>query len=114
MNPGIVAAVCHEANRLYCMSIGDHSQPHWEDAPEWQKDSAIKGVKALVDNPELTPEQLHEAWCIEKVRTGWVHGPLKDPVNKQHPCLVSYAELPEDQKEKDHIFHSIVKALAGN
>jgi hypothetical protein len=35
-----VARVCHEANRAYCQTLGDNSQPAWDDAPEWQKDSA--------------------------------------------------------------------------
>src|SRR5437879_1359495 len=39
-----VAKICHEANRAYCETIGDNSQPTWEKAPQWQKDSAINGV----------------------------------------------------------------------
>ena len=39
-----IAKVCHEVNRAYCMSQGDGSQPRWEDAPDWQKQSAISGV----------------------------------------------------------------------
>ena len=33
------------ANRAYCQMIGDNSQSTWEDAPEWQKQSARKGVR---------------------------------------------------------------------
>ena len=33
-----IAMVAHETNRAYCESIGDNSQPKWEDAPEWQKE----------------------------------------------------------------------------
>lgn len=35
-----VARVVHELNKAYCESIGDNSQPDWDNAPEWQKSSA--------------------------------------------------------------------------
>lgn len=46
VNVDAIAKRAHEVNRAYCASIGDHSQPAWEDAPQWQKDSAIAGVRA--------------------------------------------------------------------
>ena len=30
-----IAQVAHELNKAYCESLGDNSQPSWEDAPEW-------------------------------------------------------------------------------
>jgi hypothetical protein len=45
-----IARVCHEVNRAYCESLGDMSQPSWEDAPQWQKDSAMLGVKLHTEN----------------------------------------------------------------
>lgn len=112
MNPLLIAMVCHETNRAYCITQGDMSQPRWEEAPDWQKDSAVKGVRALIDDPSLTPEELHKKWCEEKERTGWKYGPVKDPEKKQHHCLVPYSQLPADQQTKDHLFHAIVKILA--
>jgi hypothetical protein len=29
-----IAKVCHETNRAYCETLGDNSQPPWEEAPE--------------------------------------------------------------------------------
>lgn len=107
-----IALVCHEANRAYCLSIGDMSQPRWEDAEEWQKQSAEKGVEALMADPSLSPEQLHQLWCEEKSRTGWKYGPEKDAGKKEHPCLVPYDQLPEEQRMKDHLFHAVVRTLA--
>ena len=59
MTPEQIAAVCHEANRMYCTVTGDRSQPEWYDAPEWQKISAVQGVQTLIADPSLTPEQMH-------------------------------------------------------
>jgi len=50
MNVEQVARVAHEANRAYCESIGDTSQVRWEDAPQWQRDSALKGVQFHADD----------------------------------------------------------------
>lgn len=41
MNIEQTAKTAHEVNRAYCLSIGDISQPSWEDAPDWQKKSAV-------------------------------------------------------------------------
>lgn len=43
-----IAKIAHEANRIYCQTLGDYSQPPWEDAPDWQKNSAIAGVQAYI------------------------------------------------------------------
>lgn len=104
------AAAAHEANRVYCVARGDMSQPHWEEAPEWQRSSAYKGVEgALAGN---TPEQSHESWLAEKRATGWVYGPVKDPDTKTHPCMVAYADLPPEQQAKDALFIGTVRAMA--
>lgn len=107
-----IARVCHEANRAIQIATGDPAvSPRWDDAPEWQRESAVEGIeKALAG---ATPEELHESWCEFKRASGWVHGPVKDEVAKAHPCLVSYAELPAEQRKKDAVFSAIVNALGG-
>ena len=106
-----IAKVCHEANRAYCESIGDTSQPKWEDAPAWQCESAIKGVDFSLSNPDANPSASHESWLAEKQATGWKYGPVKDPDKKEHPCFVPYDELPAEQRAKDHLFQAVVRAL---
>ena len=32
---------------------------------------------------------------------GWTYGPARDDEKKEHPCLVPYEELSEDEKEYD-------------
>lgn len=69
MNQEQVAKVCHEVNRAYCQALGDHSQPTWEDAPQWQKDSAMLGVKLHTDK-DVGPEASHESWMAQKLADG--------------------------------------------
>lgn len=109
-----LAAITHEANRRLCIAGGDRSQPEWRDAPEWQRDSAEKGVLFHMANPDATPEDSHESWLAEKVTAGWVYGEVKNPDAdpKTHPCLRPYAELPVDQQAMDYLFRAIVHGLA--
>lgn len=107
-----IAMVAHEVNRAYCAGTGDTSQPSWEDAPEWQKASAMAGVQMHLANPDATPEQSHESWLAQKLADGWVYGEVKDAEKKEHPCVKPYAELPEAQKVKDYLFRAVVHAMA--
>lgn len=105
-----IANVCHEVNRSYCEALGDRSQPTWEQAPEWQRTSAINGVKFHVENPQAGPDHSHIEWLKEKEANGWSYGPVKDVALKQHPCCVPYDELPMEQKVKDYLFRAVVHA----
>lgn len=107
-----IAPVCHAANRALCASVGDHSQPAWEDAPQWQVSSAIEGVQAVLDDPEIQPGALHERWRDSKRADGWVYGPVKDAGRKVHPCMLPFAFLPVHDQEKDRLFIAVVRALS--
>lgn len=109
-----IAMACHEANKVWCMAQGDTSQKHWDDAEEWQRDSAIKGVEYRIANPGGPESAQHDAWMADKIKDGWVHGGVKDATAKTHPCIVPFNELPEFQQKKDRLFCAIVDALAGN
>lgn len=108
-----IARVCHEVNRAYCQALGDSSQPAWEDAPEWQKNSAMLGVELHLNNPHAGPQASHVSWMRQKEEEGWVWGPVKDAEKKTHPCIVDFSDLPREQQAKDFIFRAVVHALAG-
>jgi hypothetical protein len=106
-----VAKICHEANKALCQTQGDHSQPTWEEAPQWQVDSAINGVQFHLDNPDAGTDDSHKSWLAEKEAAGWKYGAVKDPEKKEHPCFVPYEELPAEQQAKDYLFRGIIHAL---
>lgn len=107
----VIAQTAHAINAAYCLSLGDATQVAWEDAPEWQQQSAIAGVEMHLANPDATPEQSHESWLADKIARGWVYGEVKDAEAKTHPCCRPYAELPPEQKSKDYLFRATVHAL---
>jgi len=108
-----IARITHETNRAYCQTLGDNSQVAWDDAPEWQRASAIAGVCAVVDGTATTPEQQHESWLEMKRNDGWTYGPVKDADAKTHPCFVPYSALPPEQQRKDALFRAVVVACLG-
>lgn len=106
-----IARVCHEVNRAYCQALGDFSQPAWDDAPDWQRESALKGVDLHLSG-DHGPEASHESWMAQKLADGWTWGEVKDPEAKTHPCLLEFGLLPREQQAKDFIFRAVVHALA--
>jgi hypothetical protein len=106
-NVEVIASICHEANRAWCVANGDFSQQSWADAPDWQKESAVAGVKAHLTH-DLSPRESHYLWMEHKTRDGWVYGSVKDEVRRTHPCMVPYEELPVEQRIKDSLFKAIV------
>lgn len=113
MNIADIARVTHEANRSYCLGLGDASQPSWDEAPAWQRNSAIAGVEFHLANPDASDSASHDCWLAEKRATGWVYGETKDPEAKTHPCMVPFEDLPREQQAKDALFRSVVHALRG-
>lgn len=106
-----IARIAHEVNRAYCAALGDLSQKPWEEAPDWQRQSAIAGVRFLIDNPNAGPDASHKAWLAHKEAEGWKYGPVKDEAKKEHPCFTSYENLPEWQRVKDYLFGGVVRVL---
>lgn len=106
----LIAKIAHNVNRAYCTATGDDSQPDWDSAPDWQKDSARAGVKAHLAS-SMTPEESHLCWLAHKEAEGWKYGPVKDVEKKEHPCFMPYADLPAEQRVKDYLFKAVVESL---
>jgi hypothetical protein len=104
-----MALICHEANRAVCVVNGDLSQPSWDDAPDWQKKSAIEGVKFHIAKPHADSRMSHDKWMETKLRDGWRYGPTKNADTKEHPCLLPYHALPDTEKVKDDIFKAVIQ-----
>lgn len=106
-----IAQICHDVNKSYCKTIGDLTQKGWDNAPDWQKESAIAGVIFHLQNPNAQPEDSHNSWLKQKEADGWKYGETKDPEKKEHPCFVPYNMLPVQQQKKDLLFISIVNCF---
>jgi hypothetical protein len=105
------ASVAHSANRAYCRALGDFSQPDWGEAPYWQVETVRNGIRFAWEHPDATPEDSHKSWMEQKVREGWKYGEKKDVEKKEHPYMVPYDQLSEEQQMKDKIFVAIARAM---
>jgi hypothetical protein len=106
-----IAQVAHEINKEYCLAMGDSSQLPWDEAPAWQKESAVLGVMFHVENPDAGPEASHNSWLKEKLENGWRSGHVKDANEKTHPCILPFQDLPKEQQAKDFLFRQVVHSL---
>ena len=61
----------------------------------------IQLPEELMALAEAISKNVHEVWAQGRIADGWTYGEKRDDVNKKHPCLVPYEELPESEKEYD-------------
>ncbi|MBO4961937.1 MAG: hypothetical protein J6C80_06890 [Flavobacteriales bacterium] len=50
---------------------------------------------------EQMAKNVHEVWAKNRIEQGWTYGEVRNDDYKQHPCLVSYEELPDEEKKYD-------------
>ena len=50
---------------------------------------------------EALARNVHEVWAAGRLAAGWKYGPVRDDERKEHPCLIPYEALPEEEKDYD-------------
>jgi hypothetical protein len=64
-----------------------------------KQEAAVR--RFLKTHLDFLAEAEHRGWEGQKRMEGWTHAPQRDNASRKHPLLVPYAELPEEQKDKD-------------
>lgn len=112
LTPTEIAQVAHEVNQAYYRTFDPKDTAStWENLDDHTRGSLIDGVKNILYNPDLTPEQSHKNWMVFKHQAGWKHGPVKNPDKREHPCLVPYKNLAPIDRFKDELFGTVVRSL---
>lgn len=57
----------------------------------------------LLELTEELAQNTHDQWALRRFSDGWTYGIKRDDDTKKHPCLVSYSDLPENEKEYDRL-----------
>lgn len=57
--------------------------------------------KELEELSELMAKNVHEVWAKTRIEQGWKYGETRNDEKKEHPCLVPYEELPEEERVYD-------------
>ncbi len=50
---------------------------------------------------EQMAKNVHDVWASGRIADGWQYGEKRDDEKKTHPCLLSYEQLPDSEKEYD-------------
>lgn len=106
-----IAEAAHDINKVYCEAMGDKNKQAWGEMTQESKNKLSSAVKSVADTSEMTPKACHDLWMQHKLADGWGLGFPLDAVNKTHPCLLPYCELPEYQRRKDELFISTIRGL---
>jgi hypothetical protein len=92
------------------MSIDPNPNKPWKELPKETQDSMIVGVKAVMANPNITPEDNHNSWLTTRGAQGWQYGDSKNVDLKRSPDMVSWNELKPYSRTKNILFLAVVKA----
>lgn len=63
--------------------------------------SGVALPDGLEELAESLSKNVHEVWAAGRIAAGWKYGPVRDEAKKEHPCLVPYEELSEEEKDFD-------------
>lgn len=63
--------------------------------------SQVELSEDLLELAERMAENVHDVWAKTRMEQGWTYGAERNDAEKQHPCLVPYDELPEEEKVYD-------------
>ncbi len=63
--------------------------------------SNVELSNEILELSEKLAQNVHEVWAAGRIADGWSYGEVRDDEHKLHPCIVSYNELSEIEKEYD-------------
>lgn len=90
-----------------------HAQEVPQQTSLWESADSNPCLVAFQELPVVSPDEFeqhvevlarleHTAWMNERLETGWSYAPGEKSLEQRtHPCLVSWEQLPEAEKEKD-------------
>ncbi len=81
----------------------------WDTLSASAREGYVSSVRYAMKG--YSPRRQHDEWMGYRQKQGWRHGPVKNEVEKTHPCLVPYNDLPASEQLKDKLFLSIVSVL---
>ena len=61
----------------------------------------VKLPEDLESLVEEVAKNVHEVWAKHRIGQGWKYGAERSDILKEHPSLVPYEELSEEEKDYD-------------
>ena len=67
-------------------------------------DAEMKALPAELEGlVEILARNVHDQWAQERQRQGWTWGEHRDDGKNEHPGIVPYDMLSDDEKEVDRV-----------
>lgn len=63
--------------------------------------SEVRLPEELLDLAETMAKNVHEVWAQNRISQGWQYGSRRNDELLQHPCLIPYESLSEEEKSYD-------------
>ena len=84
-------------------NVTSHKKIHYnmDYIPKPLDTSDIVLPDGLEELTESLSKNIHEVWAAGRITAGWKYGPVRDDIKKEHPCLIPYEKLSEEEKDYD-------------
>lgn len=69
--------------------------------PKPMDTSKVNLPKDILQLQENLAENIHETWAFQRFSQGWSYGPKRNDEKKEHPNLIPYYNLSEQDKDYD-------------
>jgi len=111
LNIEYIAKNIYEATRLEAEWSNRSIIPEkWNNRDEKFKTQFINTINNYISSQDNlpTPKEAHDSWVEVYKKMGWKFGEKRDIKKKTHPDILSFEELPKDERDKDAIFLMVV------
>jgi hypothetical protein len=69
--------------------------------PEPIDTSHVTLTDEICELTDLLAKNAHDVWARQRLRDGWRYGPERSDKRKEHPALVPYEQLSDEEKVYD-------------
>lgn len=84
----------------------------WAELPLlWKEHVKIVVARCFVNMEVPTGKELHQRCYAEGVAAGWTYSDIIDTEKKQHPDVLPWEEMSQEQRITDHIMSAIIKSF---
>jgi len=106
----LAAKAAHCAVQAINEAFGLYKLPQWMLCNDWYKASFTRNVEAYLYHA-YPVRKVHAHWVRRMESQGWVVGETRCREQKTHPMLVSFNDLPIEEKLKLKQMRAVVMAF---
>lgn len=107
-----LSIVCHSLiAALELVADENYIGLEWSDLTQQQRDRVSARVEIYMQQPDMSPEQIHSQWVARMMQAGWKYGDELSDKEKTNPFMVAYGDLPMLRRVEDSVVKATVDKL---